>query len=101
VPLKIVLSRPYSTETLAALFVTCRQDGFLVIGALKMKRSLSLVFQLLVKLGTCLAACIGCSSKTPPTPSQPRTIHWKGQDSGYEDTTALRPIDRASNPDTK
>ena len=66
-----------------------------------MKRTLSLALEILVKLGTCLAACIGCSSKNPPGPSQSRTIHWKGQDSGYEDTTAVRPADSASKTDTK
>ena len=81
--------------------MTYGQGGFLVFGVLKMKRSLSLALDILVKLGTCLAACIGCSSKNPPSSSPPPTIHWKGQDSGYEETTAVRPADRASNPDTK
>jgi hypothetical protein len=53
---------------------------------------LSLALDILVKLGTCLAACIGCSSKSPPAP---RTIHWKGQDSGYEATTTVQPADQA------
>jgi hypothetical protein len=66
-----------------------------------MKRSLSLVLEILVKLGTCLAACIGCSSKSPPGPEKPRVIHWKGQDSGYEATTAVQPGDNADSTDQK
>ena len=61
-----------------------------------MKRSLSLALEILVKVGACLATCIGCSSKNPPGPEKPRVIHWKGQDSGYENTTAVRPTDNAN-----
>ena len=46
----------------AALFVPCGQGGLLVSGVLKMKRSVSLAVRLLVKLGSCLAACVGCST---------------------------------------
>ena len=60
-----------------------------------MKRSLSLAVEILVKLGSCLAACIGCSSKNPPDPEQPHVIRWKGQLTGYQDTTAERPADNA------
>ena len=66
-----------------------------------MKRYLFLVFEILVKLGACLAACIGCSSKNLPGPEKPRVIHWKGQDSGYENTTAVRPADNATSTDKK
>jgi hypothetical protein len=66
-----------------------------------MKRTLSLALEILVKLGACLAACIGCSPKHLPGPSQPRAIQWKGQESGYQDTTAVRPADSASKTDTK
>ena len=61
-----------------------------------MKRSLFLTLEILVKLGTCLAACIGCSSKNPPGREQNRTIHWKGEDSGYEHMTPVQPADNAS-----
>ena len=70
-------------------------------GVLKMKRSVSLALEILVKLGTCLAACIGCSPKHPPGPEQPHTIHWKGQDSGYEGTTAVQPADHAGSTGKK
>ena len=60
-----------------------------------MKRFLSFVFEILVKLGACLAALTGCSSKNPPEPEKPHTIHWKGQDSGYEDATTIQPADAA------
>ena len=60
-----------------------------------MKRSLSVAVELLLKLGSCLAACIGCSSKTPPDPEQPGVIRWKGQLTGYESTSAERPDDHA------
>lgn len=66
-----------------------------------MKRSLSLALEILVKLGTCLTACIGCSSKNLPVPEKPRVIHWKGQDSGYEDTTVVQPTDNASSTGKK
>ena len=71
-----------------------------------MKRSLSLALEILVKLGTCLAACVGCSSKNPPCPAapekpQPRVIHWQAADSGYEDTTTVQPADTASSTGTK
>jgi len=84
----------------AALFAQCGQGGPLVSGVFKMKRSLSLALEILVKLGTCLAACVGCSSKNPPCPEapekpQPRVIHWKAADSGYEETT-VQPTDAAS-----
>lgn len=58
-----------------------------------MKRSLSLALGMLSKLGFCLAACMGCASKNPPDPEQPHVIHWKGQLTGYEGTTAERPAD--------
>ena len=62
-----------------------------------MKRSLSLALEVLVKWGTCLAACVGCSSKAPPpAPAQPRQVHWKGQDSGYEDTTTVQRAGKAN-----
>ena len=79
----------------------CGRGGLLGLGVLKMKRSLSRTLEILVKLGTCLTACIGCSSKNRPGPEQPRAIHWKGQDSGYEDTTTVRPTDTASGTDQK
>ena len=66
-----------------------------------MKRSLSLVVEIVVKLCTSLAVCIGCSSKNLPGPEQPRVIHWKGQDSGCEDTTTVPPADNASSIDKK
>jgi hypothetical protein len=68
-----------------------------------MKRSLSLALEILVKLGTCLAACGGCSSKNPPCPEGPKkpsVIHWKAADSGYEETT-VQPTDAASSTGTK
>jgi hypothetical protein len=37
----------------------------------KMKRSLALAIDILVKLGTCLAASVGCSSKNLPAPQGP------------------------------
>ncbi len=51
-----------------------------------MKRSVALTLDLLVKLGACLAACIGCT-KQNPQPAKPSEIHWHSP-SGYEDTTA-------------
>jgi hypothetical protein len=66
-----------------------------------MKRSLSLALGILVNLGTCLAACIGCSSKNPPDPSRPHKTHWKGQESGYEDTTAGQPANNGGSTDTR
>jgi hypothetical protein len=71
-----------------------------------MKRSLSLALEILVKLGTCLAACVGCSWKNPPCPQapekpQPRVIRWKGADGGYEDTTTVWPPDAASSTGKK
>ena len=70
-----------------------------------MKRSLSLALEILIKLGACLAACIGCSSENPPCPEAPekpqsRAIHWKGQDSGYEETT-VQPTGTASSTGKK
>lgn len=47
--------------------------------------------EMLVKLGSCLAACIGYSSKNPSDPEQPHIIHWKGQNTGYHGTTTERP----------
>jgi hypothetical protein len=61
-----------------------------------MKRALSLAVAILVKLGICLAACIGCSSKNVSGPEPPRVIHWKGQNSGYENTTTVQPADNGS-----
>ena len=66
-----------------------------------MKRFLSHAVEISVKSGACLAACIGCSSKNPPGPTQPRVIHWKGQDSGYEGTTMVQPADNANRPGKK
>ena len=66
-----------------------------------MKRSLSLTLDILVKLGTCLAACIGCSSKNPPDPEKLHVIRWKGQDGGYEDTTPVQPTANASSTDNQ
>ena len=60
-----------------------------------MKRTLSLVVEVLVKLAACMATCIGCSSKGPPG-EKPREIRWEGQDSGYETTTAVEPAERAT-----
>jgi hypothetical protein len=65
-----------------------------------MKRSLSLVIDVLVKLGACLAAFTGCSSKSPG-PEKPRIIRWRGEDSGYTSTTAVQPADNGSNADMK
>jgi hypothetical protein len=89
----------------AALFAQRGQGGLLVSGVFKMKRSLSLALEIIVKLGTCLAACIGCSSKNPPCPvapekPQPRVIHWKAADSGYEETT-VQPTDAANSTGKK
>ena len=36
------------------------------------------------------AVCLGCS-KQNAEPSKPAVIHWKGQDGGYVDTTAVPP----------
>jgi hypothetical protein len=69
-----------------------------------MKRSLSLALEILVKLGTCLAACVGCSSKNPPGPEgpvKPRVIHWKAADSGYEGTTTVQPPDATGSASQK
>jgi hypothetical protein len=68
-----------------------------------MKRFSSLALEILVKLGTCLAACVGCSSKNPPGPEgpeKPRVIHWKAADSGYEETM-VQPTDTASSTGKK
>ena len=65
-----------------------------------MKRSLLLALEILVKLGACLGACVGCSSKHPG-PEKPRTIHWKGEDSGYETTTAVQPADNGDSAGKK
>ncbi|MCE9552884.1 MAG: hypothetical protein K8T91_05850 [Planctomycetes bacterium] len=61
-----------------------------------MKCSLSRAVELLLKLGSCLAACVGCSSKNPSVPEQPHVIRWKGQLTGYEDKTSVRPADKAA-----
>ena len=42
------------------------------------------------------SAFIGCSSKTPS--SEPHIVHWRGQDSGYEDKTTVQPSDNTSSP---
>ena len=54
-----------------------------------MKHSLSFALEIFVKLGTCLAACIGCSSKNPPCPDLPREVHWRGQETGYQSATSV------------
>ena len=70
-----------------------------------MKRSLSLVIDVLVKLGACLAAFTWLfSSKiplVPECPEKPRIIRWRGEDSGYTSTTAVQPADNGSNADMK
>ena len=66
-----------------------------------MKRSLSLAVKLLLKLGSGLAACIGCSSKNPPEPEQPGAIRWKGQVTGYESTSTERPADHVGGTSQK
>jgi hypothetical protein len=86
----------------AALSVQRGQGGLLVSGVLKMKRS----FEILIKLGTCLAACVGCSSKTPPCPAAPEKpqshiVRWKAADSDYEGTTTVQPTDAASSTGKK
>ena len=57
-----------------------------------MKRSLSLTLDILVKLGAALAACVGCT-KSNPEPAEPRILHWRGQDTGYDGTTVVPPAD--------
>ena len=66
-----------------------------------MKRSLSFLVEFLITVGSCLANCIGCSSKNPPEPEQPHVIRWKGQNSGYQGTTAEWPDDNAGGNDPK
>jgi hypothetical protein len=66
-----------------------------------MKRSLSITLGILVKLGACLAACIGCLSKSPPDPKQPRKIHWRGADSNYKNTTTVQPVDKINSADNQ
>ena len=66
-----------------------------------MKRSLSLIVEFLVTVGSCMASCIGCSSKNPPEPEPPRVIRWKGPISGYQGTTAERPGDHAGGTSQK
>ena len=47
-------------------------------------------------LTTALVGVIGCSSKTPPATEPTRSIRWRGQDGGYEDTTTVQPTDAGS-----
>ena len=91
----------YQFTLQAALFVQCGQGGLFVSGVTKMKRSLPLAFGILVKLGSCLAACIGCSSKNPPEQEPSRVIRWKGQNTGYENTTAVPPTYKAGSTGQK
>jgi hypothetical protein len=44
-----------------------------------MKRSLAFAIDILAKLGTCLAACVGCSSKNLPAPQGPGNTQLLGQ----------------------
>ena len=90
-----------SLDSQGALFVPRAQGGLLVSGVLKMKRSLSFIVEFLITVGSCLAACIGCSSKNPPDPEPPRVIRWKGQLTGYESTSAERPDDNAGSTGQK
>jgi hypothetical protein len=64
-----------------------------------MKRISSSFLWAVAKLCAILAAILGCSSKGAP--EKPREIRWKGQDSGYENTTTVRPADNAGSTDKK
>ena len=66
-----------------------------------MKRSLSFAVEILIKLGACLTACVGCSSKGPPSPEKPRVIRWRAEDSGYRTTTTVQPADNGGSTDMK
>ena len=50
------------------------------------------VFLLLAALVGAIATCSGCSKKSP----EPAVIHWKGQDSGFTDTTSAPPAEKAN-----
>jgi hypothetical protein len=47
-------------------------------------------FRIVLALAAAATVCVGCWKSQPAAPA-PALIHWKGQDGGYEDTTALPP----------
>lgn len=46
--------------------------------------------RIVLALAAAAMVCVGCWKSQPAAPA-PAVIHWKGQDGGYEDTTALPP----------
>ncbi|MEI8375640.1 MAG: hypothetical protein WCJ35_22695 [Planctomycetota bacterium] len=66
------------------------------IALLHAPRKILTILSLLAALSG-FSAFIGCS-KTP-SPEPPRVVHWKGQDSGYEDETTVQPSDNVRSPD--
>jgi hypothetical protein len=75
------------------LAVLTLPDILCIASLLRAPRKALGILTLLAALST-FSAFIGCSSKNPPATEPPRVIRWKGQDSGYEDTT--KPGDQAS-----
>ncbi|MEI8372728.1 MAG: hypothetical protein WCJ35_07830 [Planctomycetota bacterium] len=65
------------------------------IALLHAPRKILAILSLLTALSG-FSAFIGCS-KTP-SPEPPRVVHWRGQDSGYEDETTVQTAN-ASSPD--
>jgi hypothetical protein len=66
------------------LVVVLLPDVLLLVYTLSlMPHSLRIV----LALAAATMVCIGCF-KQNPQPAKPALIHWKGQDGGYEDTTA-------------
>lgn len=45
-------------------------------------------------LAAALAACVGCT-KGNSEPTKPREFHWRGPETGYENTTVVPPGDNA------
>ncbi|MEI8372333.1 MAG: hypothetical protein WCJ35_05780 [Planctomycetota bacterium] len=51
-------------------------------------RALGVAAQILAAL----AASVGCT-KSDPEPAEPRVLHWRGQDTGYDGTTVVPSAD--------
>ncbi|MEI8376237.1 MAG: hypothetical protein WCJ35_25735 [Planctomycetota bacterium] len=57
-----------------------------------MKFMFSHVLGVAAQILAALAACVGCT-KSDPAPAEPRVLHWRGQDTGYDGTTVVPPAD--------
>ena len=65
-----------------------------VLGAMSFaSRKVLTILALLAGLSG-FSAFVGCSAKQSPAPEQPRVVHWRGQESGYEDATTVQPTDK-------